>query len=189
MIVGNGPSLYEAGLGCEIDNYENVVRMHNWSTERPEDFGRKYTHGVLPGAWLRRADKQIKDVPSEAWLCYSFGKHRPVKIEGAYRGKEVHLYEQEIDDFFVETIKEGLSPTRGIAAVYMAAASFRPKQITLAGFDSVLSGKVLQYHEKHHEHYEPHLIGETKNERHDFEYEKRMLKAISQKFNVKIRSI
>ena len=60
IVVGNGESLRDSGLGSVIDSYETVVRFNHFKTKGFEkDVGTKTSVWVL--AQIREPDKQDPD--------------------------------------------------------------------------------------------------------------------------------
>jgi len=184
-IVGNGSSVYNSWMGEYIDGMDIVIRMHEFKNTYPADFGKKYDYGILPAPWLSEAREQITMVPDEGWLLYSFGKHKKYLNVKEVEGRQVHHF--NIDDTFHEIFKTGKAPTMGLAAVLMTAIHLKPKEIYLAGFDSVANGKITQYHELSGILESDEFIGKSENNRHNYAYENKMVGVISDKFGIKIK--
>lgn len=189
-IVGNGPSVFGAGMGHVIDSMDAVIRIHEWGGEHREDFGTKYSYGILPGPWIRKAIGQIKIVPEDGWISYYFYNQKSKdSCPDFVMGRKTHLFNASIDEFFSEILRRRLAPMRGTCSVFMAAKLLKPENIYLAGFDSVLSGKFVQYHDLTGQKLDEKYVGREIEARHDASYDCKMIKRLETETGIKIRDI
>src|SRR6478752_1600746 len=97
-IVGNGPSVFGAGLGRAIDSMDAVVRIHEWAGLYADDFGSKYSYGILPGPWLFKAMNQVTIRPEDGWLCYNFSRQRRKDTcPDFFMERKTHIFNGSID--------------------------------------------------------------------------------------------
>lgn len=190
-IIGHGPSPVGEGYGQLIDSMDCVLRFHTCDLQDPIDYGTRYDYGVLPGPWgTDRIQRETIRLPAKAWLVYLLhNQRRPRNYPDQVFGLQTHVEEEEITRLLGDM---ELPPTRGLCAILLAAYFLKPENIWLVGFDSLLLGRVMQYHEK----YDPRAarmpeeyIGQIRNARHDFEIENKKLQLISEEYNIQIRDI
>ncbi len=189
-VVGHGPSLSGAGRGAEIDACDIVVRLHNCEWQTPADYGARYDYGVLPGPWLAKALPGIVRRPARGWLLYRFDRPPQVRPPASAQVICIDRWRREIwAQGGVSNIGRP-SPTRGSAAILMAAQHFKPARIWCFGLDNLMAGTTAGYA------YPPEAPtlkiltppdrpGLTED-RHDLAAERRMLDVAARHFNVEL---
>jgi hypothetical protein len=144
-IVGHGASVEGAGLGAAIDEADLVLRMHDcWWQDNAEDWGCRWTHGVLPGPWKGAWERTRKGAPESRWWCYRLnGEACPEVLAG------VQVRAFDLAWTKAQLLRPGMAraaPTRGLAAALMAMVaaqgSLTPQalRLRLVGFDRMRSG-------------------------------------------------
>lgn len=178
-VIGHGASAESAALGPTIDGAQAVIRMHDWhwQASSPRDYGVRCDYMCLPGPWFEKACREMLTRPSCGYLCYVLKDQRRHK---RYPEKKfdlkVEIYDRPIAEAFA-----GISPfvpTRGAAALVMAAVRFPSATVVAVGFDSLFAGRQLEYAAacpagKSGDY--AALIGQRANSRHDFAAERAAL--------------
>ncbi len=180
VIVGHGPSIIGAKKGRSIDSMP-VVRMHTCHRHKPvSDFGLRYDYGILGGSWAKYASDEIEKIPETGWLYYVLPGCKQEFDSMANR--PVTAYSEEIGFYFGDMCIKRKPPTRGLCAILMTILHLKPKELWLAGFDSIITGTVTQYHNEfdtEHPRIEGKYIGKSFNRAHEFDIEHSKMKTIA----------
>lgn len=174
-IIGYGTSCDGKGFGEKIDACDLVVRFCCTDLSCSGDYGTRYDAGVMAGPWgLERNTALVKHLPSQWWMYW-------LRLGRRWNPPNPLLDRMVLQhDVVVPEIESaGLAPTRGLCAVMMACKFYRPNTVILVGFDSLMSGKQTGYGKHYSWPGGAQLaqleIGATRNGRHDFELEHKIL--------------
>src|SRR5690606_35261823 len=111
-----------------------VIRLHDCEWQDRADYGERYDWGVLNRRFPAVLDRIVRR-PAMGWLVYHLGGGFAVTPPEPHRIFDLMRWRQRM----------GVVPTRGLAAVMMAAQAFRPDEIRLYGLDAVVSGDGADY--------------------------------------------
>ena len=200
VIVGNGRSLQDGGLGPQIDA-ALVARTFNcdWQLSSPAaDYGRRYDIGILTGRAVRG---DFWRHPRPARLTLSYVKdsqewevdrmHRERDATFLFSHAATRLWQQKLR---ARSAVANAVLTRGMAAIIMLAAQremLGTRRILLAGFDEVLAGrKAATIGERYPETYIARM-GFRQHRRthpfdHDYAVERVLLPEIAEQYGVTI---
>ena len=165
IIVGHGPSLLPRELGSKIDTYNKVIRLKRCqeTLKHPSIYGSKTD--IVCGSWT--IGSQLKGVKSPEYWVFLDSRHASVlqkDIEAMIESflPSDCLIDQELcstwnkvyfdnRDFYpIEEMTERKKTSdekghfhmsAGLHAVMYALEYLKPDELTLAGFDNLLSGK------------------------------------------------
>lgn len=188
-IVGHGTSLVGSNLGSLIDDCDLVVRLKGGDLickSAPEDYGTKFDYLVASTEILGCFDAKPR---LGNWAYPKYSWYDEVSLDKAAkkteRGIEVPLNLCNYWNFMFRQLG-GKHPnvSTGCAAVIIAAHILRPKQILLAGFDTLLDPKKTFERANGIPR-----SGSGPYPNHDWEIENVLLKSISRTYEVEIKDI
>jgi hypothetical protein len=167
-IVGHGPSLQRERRGPEIDEFDKVIRQKRSETllEHPEHYGTRTDIACYSLKLIQLGHIQLKADEYWSFVDSRFSKVKAEtfeilkkKFEKKY-GAPLRI-DKDICDFWNETYREMRTPftrhpqqsatpysddlghlhmSAGLHTLVSACYFLRPKEIVLAGYDSVVSG-------------------------------------------------
>lgn len=192
VIVGHGPSLLNAGRGCEIDAYDNVVRMKNFTRFWNEkDYGNKLDYLV---ASTEAAGPSLANhiKPKQYWLYPKKGTYNKPYVDGLYRGLPTIItmtlsrhWNREFQgrsgyDPKKDPVK-GRNVSTGFAALFSAVQLLDLREIDLIGFDT-LADPSIEYEST----FNP---GTTHKNMHYWHIEHDMIPLVEKEYNCKVNFI
>lgn len=142
-IVGHGNSSIGKKLGSDIDAHDVVIRLKNCEKLiGTEDYGNKVTVQVYSTETTHIAGNIKADL---YWLYPKNCDYDDATIGSLFRKLNSPVWlPLDLTRFWLEKFLDmgasHPSTSIGTAAFFMAAHFFQPEQITLVGFDTVLSG-------------------------------------------------
>lgn len=179
-LIGSGRSLQDAARGPEIDAADAVMRLFDCRWQTPQDHGRRWTYGLIPGPWAGRDGvdfaRYVRDLsigPSRGWFAYHFGRVKSAMPRGTEfvdcrRWNVLGARLSGNTDFRI---------TRGFAMFIIAAYQVPGvTRITGYGFDAIKAGSVEDY--SYHRGWTGPVDVEKAKRRHNFGAELRMLDTI-----------
>lgn len=186
-IVGHGPSLKGKRLGRIIDSYDRVVRLKGSSpVYGAEDYGSKVdavcASTELMGAFFKLSCQEYWAYPKNGFFS------GPLALSVITRlGKPVMIPLQLCNEW--NQVFRGLGAchnnvSTGMAAIIMAIDRWYPKEIILAGFDTLMNPEVP--FDRNHEIPRSGL-GAYPN--HDWKKENELLKILEATYGVSIHAI
>jgi hypothetical protein len=150
----------------------------------PEDYGTRYTIGVLSSSekYIAWADRWCERVPELGWMLYDTTGR---SIGPSYRGKPVWQIPPSALSRHGEF--RGFNFTRGVAAALAAVDAFAPQVLDLWGFGDLFAGAVTDH--RYPEAYmafkratrperlifEPPAVGTSRIGNHDFGIERAVI--------------
>ena len=147
-IVGHGPSLLNAKKGKEIDSFDKVVRLKGSNTViGTEDFGNKVDALVasteIMGTFFKMDAPEYwaypkKGVFDEKSFAINMGRlEKPVLLAW----HTCNFWNEHFRRMPKKTTNHGNVST-GMAAIIIAAFKWRPEEIKLFGFDTLMNPKI-----------------------------------------------
>jgi len=147
VIVGHGPSLFEAKLGTFIDTFDNIIRLidSEFTVGDEENYGSKVDvfFGITSQEW-----KLAKGGKNSYWHDEAhtriFTSNRDVKTPTKFM--KYRVYQGIVNDnhrrlrVINNHKKKTLKITKGTIAAILALEFFKFKTIFLLGFDNVAQG-------------------------------------------------
>lgn len=173
IIVGHGPSLFDADLAEFIDKHKNVVRIMRFFWQDIKNYGSKVdyvsmTEGQLKfipefkhtsHVWAKtHRNQEIK--PKELWVNYGFPRmygpaigRKSDWLKNRYSEYKINVFSYL--SFYWRYVYEKIDPkprqfSSGILAVMTACSYLRPKDLCLAGFDNIEKGDAVGYRSGEH---------------------------------------
>lgn len=138
-VIGHGPSPEGKGLGREIDEADEVIRMFNCEWQSLKDYGEKYTYGIFPPWRKFRWQDEIHRFPSKGWFWMSFGWELNEEPPGDFELIDLSWTQKVLRS--LAQFKDRVSVSKGVAGVLIALQKWRPSVVRVYGFDSVLQGR------------------------------------------------
>lgn len=174
-LVASGASLAGAGRGGEIDAHDGVMRLFDCRWQVPEDHGRVWSWGVIPGPW-RQVDfaRYVRDLPTgpyKGWFVYHFGKAHP-QLPGGTIPVDLRRWNGLLQQV---TGRPELRVTRGFA-MFACAALLAPKKITAYGFDAIKAASGAGY--RYHPRWTGRVDEQLAATRHDFGAERELIERL-----------
>ena len=168
LLVGNGSSLKNSGLGQKIDEFDEVIRINDWKTIGfQEDVGTKTTiwamynpskggvnfiNGYKNLVYDIKGIKEItKDIREIWYVCW-----RSDNLMEGYKNnvsiKELLLYDKIKRHESIETSKKIMNetnpPSTGFSLIWLLTSMY--SKIYLVGFDF---GRILNNEQPYHHYY------------------------------------
>jgi len=149
-IVGHGPSLKGAGLGSQIDKADKVVRLKGsqtvWGTE---DFGSRTdalcASTEVMGLFLKADANEYWAYPKNGAFDHEHAMRVLVKLERPVMIPLLHCSYWNTRFRLMGATHPNVST--GMAAILIAILRWKPKKITLYGFDTMIDpSKVFDRH-------------------------------------------
>ena len=187
-IVGHGPSLEDANKGSEIDSYDKVVRLKGSNTVLgTDDFGSKVDVLVasteIMGTFFNMDATEYWAYPKKGH--YDHGTFLRV-IEELEKPIMLPIgLCNHWNNFFRRMGAHHPNVSTGMAAIIMAVYRWSPKEIRLAGFDTLMD-PTIEF-SKH-----PEIPRSGKNKKfpnHDWGKENELLKVFENLYKVSIKSL
>lgn len=186
-IVGHGPSLEGAGKGKEIDSHDRVVRLKGSNTViDTDDFGRKVDALVasteIMGTFFKMNAPEYWAYPKKG-----FYKQQTFLLNIEHLAKPVMIpigVCNHWNNYFRTMNPCHPNYSTGMAAIIMAIHRWRPKEIVLAGFDTLVDPSVVF---KRHSGIPRSGVGPLPG--HDWQKENDLLKVLSNLYKVSIEPL
>lgn len=138
VVVGHGPSLVGAGLGASIDGHDKVVRMKLGVRADASDYGKRLDMLVasteVPGCFINGVDNYA--YPKKGWFV-----EKPLNDLGFAVTVPINLCNMW-NAWFRGLGGKHPNVSTGMAAIIIAAHVYRPKEIVLAGFDTLMDNSI-----------------------------------------------
>jgi hypothetical protein len=182
-IVGHGPSPKGKSLGQKIDSFDVVVRLKACGPLlETEDYGKR-VDALCMSTEVTGLIQQV--IAGMYWLYPKKGSYERISIFEtiAERGAPF-MIPQSLSNYWNNRFRElgGKHPnvSTGLAAIFIAAHYYEPKQIVLVGFDSLVDPKVPF---SRNDDVPRTGTGEIT---HDWETENKLLKELSETYKFEI---
>ena len=185
IVVGNGPSLQKAGKGALIDSHEPVIRLKKYDHfYKPGDYGTKCDY-IAASAETARIMLSNPHKPKEYWIypkCFGtwsearLGCFESYVVIGEYTEPWNEVFRQMVN--YIGAGPKGRNFSIGLAAAITAMERFKPEELWLAGFDTVLHPEVPYV-----SMYNPHTRADV---HHLWEYENKLLYQVAEKNGTKL---
>lgn len=178
-IVGHGPRLSGAGLGEKIDAHDKVIRLKNCLFNNP-DYGSKIdalcASTEVPGCFRPGIDNFA--YPKNGWFIEA-----PIAGLGFKVMVPLNLCNMW-NHVFRQLGGRHQNVSTGMAAIIICANQYRPSQIVLAGFDTLMDPSI-QF--SRNDAVPRTGVGEFPD--HDWETEHKLLTHIEQAYKLKISQL
>lgn len=200
VVIGHGPSPSGKGWGRQIDAAVTVVRMFNCSWQSAEDYGTKYTAGLITADarsidWLHRFPVRRP----EAWWVYS-PQGAVFTMAGDVPQDLITLHDERLDAVVIgaKTTGHTYAFTRGTAAA-LHAISKNPDRLVLVGMDEVAAGQFSATAYSDHCHAdmarnsdlrvnEPRPGGQVRSDCHDLSIEMAIIRAAAERNGLTVQT-
>ena len=180
IVVGHGPSLVGAGLGSKIDSYDKVVRMKLGPKADPVDYGKRIDMLVasteVPGCFIEGVENYA--YPKKGWF-----QEKPLNDLGFSVTVPINLCNMW-NAWFRGLGAKHPNFSTGMAAIIISAHVYRPKEIVLAGFDTMMDNSISF---SRNDAIPRTGAGPFPN--HDWEVEKKLLAHIEQAYSLNITQL
>lgn len=186
-IVGHGPSLAGQGRGRDIDSYDRVVRLKGSNTVLDtDDFGRKVS------ALCASTEIMGTFFKMDAPVYWAYPK------KGFYNEKSFLLIMEKLgkpvvlplsvcnhwNNYFRQMDACHPNVSTGMAAIIIAIDQWRPEEIVLAGFDTLMDPTI-----EFSKHPKIPRSGAGPFPNHDWEKENELLEILSNLYKVSIKPL
>jgi hypothetical protein len=149
LLIGNGGSLKESGLGTKIDEFDEVIRINEgktlgwekdagtkftiWATFNPEKKFKKYINGYLDRGYT---DEAIKDMLKEVREIWYIAPRFDLLIPWNFKNliDDTKIIKRHLSPLFLKKIlRVNPGPTTGFMLIYLLSKMYDKFYIT--GFD------------------------------------------------------
>jgi hypothetical protein len=196
VIVGHGLSPEGRGWGERIDAADRVVRMWEWHWQQPDDYGRRYDHGIIEThcGVLKRFWDHNQRQPTKGWVASYLhqvetrGQLARIRIPDRTETWDQRLW---IDDPWLGGAVGGVGETGaweltrgGFAACWALQTSQHGDEVVMVGCDNLMAGVALPIEAGFPKAYrqapatasfKDYKAGVTKTGNHDFPAEAELL--------------
>ena len=187
VVVGHGPSLKGAKQGYLIDSFDKVVRLKgSASVLRTEDYGSK-VDAICASTEVM--GNFFKFMAPEYWGYPKNGTFNPLNaVNVIVRLERPVMIPLEHCNYWNQRFRQmgACHPnvSTGMAAILITIKRWMPKEIRLAGFDTLMDPS-LQFDRNH----DIPRTGDGPYPNHDWEKEKQLLTVLSNVYSVSIQPL
>lgn len=186
-VVGHGPSLKGAKKGSDIDSFDKVVRLKGSSSVlRSEDYGEKVdalcASTEIMGTFFKVSAEEYWAYPKNGYFNFLNASNVISRLERPVMIPLEHCNYWNLR--FRQMGARHPNVSTGMAAILIAIKRWTPKEVRLAGFDTMLNPS-LQFDRNH----DIPRSGDGPYPDHDWEKEKLLLTVLSNVYQVSIQPL